>query len=178
MTFGVEELVAGLLILALRIVDVSLGTLRIGFLVRGQRRLAGTFGFFESLTWLIAAAQVLSNLDSPVKFVAYAGGYAVGTMMGVSIERWLAVGETLMRVVSTYDSPPFIERLRDAGFYVTELRAKGRDGDVSVTFTVLPRRRVQEAVRLVQSVNPGAFVTFESTEAMRTQPNPAARVRK
>lgn len=178
MSFGVEELLAGLLIFGLRIVDVSLGTLRIGFLVRGQRRLAGTFGFFESLTWLIAAAQVLSNLDSPVKFIAYAGGYAAGTMMGVSIERWLAVGETLMRVVSTYGSPPFVERLRDAGFYVTELRAKGRDGDVSVTFTVLPRRRVPEAVRLVQSLNPNAFVTFESTEAMRAQPNPAARVRK
>ncbi len=178
MTFGVEELLAGLVIFGLRIVDVSLGTLRIGFLVRGQRRLAGTFGFFESLTWLIAAAQVLSNLDSPVKFVAYAAGYAAGTMMGVSIERWLAVGETLMRVVSTYGSPPYADELRDAGFYVTELRAQGRDGDVSVSFTVLPRRRVPEAVKLVHSVNPQAFVTFESTQGMRAQAHPAARVRK
>ncbi len=176
MTFGSDELLAGLLIFGLRIVDVSLGTLRIGFLVRGQRRLAGAFGFFESLTWLIAAAQVLGNLDSPVKFVAYAAGYAAGTMMGVSIERWLAVGETLMRVVSPHGTPPFTDKLRDAGFYVTELKAQGRDGDVNVSFTVLPRRRAPEAIKLVHNANPSAFVTFEATQGARA--HPAARVRK
>ncbi len=178
MSFDLDLLLAGLLIFGLRIVDVSLGTLRIGFLVRGQRRLAGVFGFFESLTWLVAAAQVLANLDSPVKFIAYAAGYAVGTMMGVSIERWLAVGETLMRVVSTRDTERITEQLRAAGFYVTELSATGRDGAVSVTLTVLPRRRAREAVRLVRSINPQAFITFEATQAARLEPVPAARVRK
>ncbi|MFA5550867.1 MAG: DUF5698 domain-containing protein [Trueperaceae bacterium] len=154
---------SALLIFALRIVDVSLGTLRIGFLVRGERRLAGLFGFFESLIWLIAAAQVLSNLDSPLKFVAYAAGYAAGTMLGVSIERWLAIGETIMRVVAPVDSPSVEESLRGAGFYVTVLNARGRDGDVRVSFSVLPRRRMQQALKIVSSINPQAFVTFEAT---------------
>lgn len=156
-------ILSALLIFGLRIVDVSLGTLRIGFLVRGERRLAGLFGFFESLVWLIAAAQVLSNLDSPLKFIAYAGGYAAGTMLGVSIERWLAIGETIMRVVSPVGTASTEEALREAGFYVTVLNARGRDGDVTVMFTVLPRRRVQEAMRLVGAINPSAFVTFEPT---------------
>ncbi len=156
-------LLSGLLIFGLRIVDVSLGTLRIGFLVRGNRRLAGLFGFVESLVWLIAAAQVLSNLDSPVKFVAYAAGYAAGTMLGVSVERWLAIGNSIMRVVSPVASPEVEERLRAAGFYVTVLNARGRDGDVRVSFSVLPRRRMQEALRIVGDANPQAFVTFEST---------------
>lgn len=164
---------AALLIFCLRIIDVSLGTLRIGFLVRGERRLAGLFGFFESLVWLIAAAQVLSNLDSPLKFVAYAGGYAAGTMIGVSVERWLAIGETIMRVVAPVGTDSVEDALRDAGFYVTVLNARGRDGDVRVLFSVLPRKRIQEALRLVGEVNPAAFVTFESTT-----PTPATKARK
>ena len=73
-----DMLLGALLIFALRIVDVSLGTLRIGMLVRGKRRLAGVLSFFESLIWLVAAAQVLGKLESPIQFVAYAGGYATG----------------------------------------------------------------------------------------------------
>lgn len=160
---GMSLVLSALLIFGLRIVDVSLGTLRIGFLVRGERRLAGLFGFFESLIWLIAAAQVLSNLDSPLKFVAYAAGYAAGTMLGVSIERWLAIGETIMRVVAPVDSPAVEENLRNAGFYVTVLNARGRDGDVSVSFSVLPRKRIQEALKIVGAANSQAFVTFETT---------------
>ncbi|MEB2312064.1 MAG: DUF5698 domain-containing protein [Polyangiaceae bacterium] len=158
---------SALVIFSLRIVDVTLGTLRIGFLVRGTRRLAGLFGFFESLVWLMAAAEVLSNLDSPLKFVAYAGGYATGTMVGVSVERWLAIGETIMRVVAPVGSVSVETALREAGFFVTVLNAQGRDGDVRVSFSVLPRRRMQEALALVGRVNPAAFVTFEPTTPTR-----------
>lgn len=159
-------LLSALLIFVLRIIDVSLGTLRIGFLVRGEKGLAGLFGFFESLIWLIAAAQVLSNLDSPLKFVAYAGGYAAGTMLGVSIERKLAIGQSIMRIVSPVNNPQVDEALRAAGFYVTVLNARGRDGDVSVSFTVLPRRRIPEALKLVGEIDSKAFVTVESTVSM------------
>ncbi len=166
------------LIFGLRIFDVSLGTLRIGFLVRGKRRLAGVFGFFESLVWLIAAAQVLNNLDSPFKFLAYAGGYAAGTMLGVSIERWLAMGDTLMRTVTTVDSPILENALGAAGFYVTTVNAQGRDGDVRIAFTVLPRKHVNKAMKVVQDTNPNAFITFESTTPMRTRLRSPTRMRK
>ena len=99
-------LLAALLLFSLRILDVTLGTLRITYLVRGRRSVAGLLGFFEALVWLTAAAQVLGSLDSPVKFVAYAAGYAAGTMLGVSVERWIAVGDSLLRVVSKVDAPP------------------------------------------------------------------------
>ena len=175
---SLDLLLAALIIFFLRITDVSLGTLRIGFLVRGQRRLAGLFGFFESLVWLLAAAQVLTNLDSPVKFVAYAGGYAAGTMLGVSIERWLAIGNALLRIVAPIASPPLEDALREAGFYVTILNARGRDGDVRVAFTILPRRRIPDAMRLIARVNPGAFVTFEPTTPVRPGVVPATSIRK
>lgn len=177
MTLTLDLALAALLIFSLRIVDVSLGTLRIGFLVRGKRTLAGLFGFFESLVWLVAAAQVLSNLDSPVKFIAYAAGYASGTMLGVSLERWLAIGDSLMRVVTPVGSAPIEDQLREAGYFVTEINARGRDGDVRVAFSVIPRRKIPAALKLVAEINPQAFVTFESTTPTRAAA-PPVRVRK
>lgn len=165
-------------IFLLRIADVSIGTLRIGFLVRGRSGLAGALSFLESLVWLVAAAQVLANLDSPVKFVAYAAGYATGTMLGVRIERFLAVGDVMMRIVAPVSSPSAAGALREAGYIVTEMNAEGRDGQVRVSFSVLPRRRVAEAMNLVRTVNPEAFVAFEGTTPVRLTAFPAARPRK
>ena len=180
-------LLGALVIVVLRVADVALGTLRIAMLVRGRRGLAGVLSFAEALVWLLAAAQVLTNLDSPVQFVAYAAGYALGTVLGVSLERWIAIGDTLLRVVAPVDSERSAMALREAGFVVTELNAKGRDGDVRVSLTVIPRRRVKDALKIVADVNPDALVTFESTTPIRSatppprwapSPFPPARVRK
>lgn len=181
-------LLGSLVIVVLRIADVALGTLRIAMLVRGRRRLAGTFSFFEALVWLLAAAQVLTNLDSPVQFVAYAVGYALGTVLGVSLERWIAIGDTLLRVVAPVDSARSADLLREAGFVVTELNARGRDGEVRIILTVIPRRRMKQALRIVADANPEAFVTFEATTPVRVasahssrmgmHPFPATRIRK
>lgn len=150
-----------LVIFLLRILDVSLGTLRIGMLVRGKRTLAGVLSFFEALTWLVAASQVLSQLHSPVQFIAYAGGYAAGTMTGATIERWLAVGQVLMRVIVPVTAADPQHDLRAAGFVVTALNASGRDGEVKLLFTILKRRKLKQAMSLVEQTSPGAFVTVE-----------------
>jgi uncharacterized protein YebE (UPF0316 family) len=165
-------------IFALRILDVSIGTLRITYLVRGRRLIAGGLSFFESLVWLTAAAQVITSLDAPLKFVAYAAGYATGTVLGVSIERWIAAGDTLLRVVTPVSSPPVEVPLRSAGYYVTSLNAQGRDGDVRVLFTVLPRRKVPAALKIVRAASPNAYVTLEATTPARASTIGASSVRK
>jgi uncharacterized protein YebE (UPF0316 family) len=149
------------MIFCMRLADVSLGTLRIVMLVRGKRRWAGLLGFFESLIWLLAAGAVLGSLDSPLKMIGYAGGYAVGTMLGSTIERWLAMGNVLVRIVAPVDSVHAYDSLRAAGYPTTVLNGEGRDGPVRISFTVLPRREARRALDVVAGVNPDAFVTIE-----------------
>jgi uncharacterized protein YebE (UPF0316 family) len=171
-------LVAAAGIFALRILDVSIGTLRITYLVRGRRLIAGGLSFFESLVWLTAAAQVITSLDAPLKFVAYAAGYATGTVLGVSIERWIAAGDTLLRVVTPVTAASVEAPLRSAGYYVTSLNAQGRDGDVQMLFTVLPRRKVPEALKIVRAASPNAYVTLEATTPARASTMGASSMRK
>jgi uncharacterized protein YebE (UPF0316 family) len=158
-----DTFLLALLIFSLRILDVSIGTIRIVVLVRGRRFLAGALGFVESLVWVTAAGLVLSNLDSPIKAIAFASGYATGTILGSTIERWIGVGDAMLRVITPVDSPPVAERLRAEGYAVTVINGEGLNGDVRIAFTVIRRRRARRALEVVRRANPEAFVTIEDT---------------
>lgn len=154
-------LLSALMIFALRVTDVTIGTLRIGMLVRGYRLLAGLLGFIESLIWLVSVAQVLSSLDEPIKAIAYCAGFATGTMLGVTVERWLAMGKSVMQVIAPVGSPQVAPTLREAGFVVTVVNAEGRDGSVRIAYSVISKKRQAQALGIVSKLNPEAFITFE-----------------
>jgi len=149
------------LVFAMRVLDVSISTVRIVVMMRGHLRLATILGFFESLLWVAAASLVFANLGNPYKAVAFAAGFATGILVGGLVERRIAMGNAFVRVVAPLDSPPVAERLRAAGFPGTVVNAEGRDGEVRLTFSVIPRKRVREMLALVHEVNPEAFVTVE-----------------
>lgn len=171
-------LLSAALIFTLRVVDVSLGALRISMLFRGRRGLAGLFGFCESLVWLIAATLVLGKLDSPIQFIAYASGYACGTMLGSTIERWLAIGNAMVRIVMPAGSQDLARLIRDAGHYATVVNAQGRDGEVQVSLSVVPRRLAPRLMAVIGQAYPEAFITYEETTPFRLATAPSVSVRK
>lgn len=166
-----DTVLISLAIFVARLADQSIGTMRIIFLMRGKRAVSGLLGFFESAIWLLAVSQVVTNIDQPLKVIAFAGGFGAGTALGGTVERWLAIGKGVLRVVAPFDSPQASTALRQAGFAVTDVNAEGRNGPVRLAFSVVPRKRKQEALAIVRRVNPEAFVTFEEVET----PNLAAR---
>ncbi len=165
-------------IVALRLIDVSIGTLRIQYLVRGQRIFAAVLGFFESLTWVIAAGLVLSNLDEWYKVVAYAAGFGLGTALGGTLDGLIASGQVFLRVMAPSESPPVADELRKLGFGATVLNGEGRQGDVRLTLLAIPRRRQHEALRVIQRINPRAFVTIDAVSAATAYTMKAGRIQK
>lgn len=155
---------SALLIFLLRVGDQTLASMRIVMLVSGRRALAGILGFFEALLWVVATAQVLTNMDDPIKLVAFAAGFATGNMVGGTIERWLALGKSLIRVVTPNGTPTVVDELRQQGYGATVLHGIGITGDVEIVFSVVPRKQVSAVMQLVHRINPDAFVTAEGTE--------------
>ena len=51
------------MIFGLRIIDVSLSTVRILLAVRGRKLLVPIIGFVEVLVWLFAAGNAIRNFD-------------------------------------------------------------------------------------------------------------------
>src|SRR5512143_3533235 len=108
-----------LLIFASRIADVTLGTLRIIFTSRGQRKLAPVLGFVEVFIWIVIVSQVISNIQSFTAYIGYAAGFAAGTFVGMYVEDRMAMGTLVLRVILAEGGDALAKALRAAGFGVT-----------------------------------------------------------
>ena len=148
-----------LLIFLARIADVSLGTLRIALISRGQKSVAPLIGFVEILIWLIALGQVVQHLERPLNYIAYAGGFAAGTWVGLLLDEKLALGLLAVRVITRQDATGIIERLKRGQFGVTSVAARGLTGRVRLIFSIVRRRDLPRVLEVIRGENPHAFVS-------------------
>jgi uncharacterized protein YebE (UPF0316 family) len=150
-----------LLIFCARICDVSIGTVRYILISRGFKSIAPVFGFFEVIIWLLAIGQVMKNITNPICYIAYGGGFAAGTYIGMVIEERMKLGLSIVRLITEKPTGEFIARLRRYGYGVTTITAKGATGDVTVIFMVVKRSRISHLLPLIRDFNPNAFFTIE-----------------
>jgi uncharacterized protein YebE (UPF0316 family) len=150
-----------------RIVDVSLDTGRVLSAVRGNRAAAAVLGFFQALIWIIVVGNAIKHLDSVWHVLGYAAGFAAGTLIGITIEGALAYGLSTMRVVSQHSGVEIAEALRERGYGVTEIPGYGREGRVEIVNSVVQRQHLEEVMRIVEQLDPQAFVTVEEPKILR-----------
>jgi uncharacterized protein YebE (UPF0316 family) len=154
-------IVLPILIFVARILDVSLGTVRLIFVSRGFKLLAPAVGFFEVLIWILAIGQIMQHLTNPVCYIAYAGGFATGNFVGICIAEKLSLGVVLVRVVTGKNTAGLIESLKAGNYGVTSIDGHGTSGEVKVIFTIVPRKEVRSVVDLVKGFDLQAFYSVE-----------------
>lgn len=162
-TYG---LVPGLIFLA-RVLDVSVGTLRLIFVSKGRKFLAPLLGFFEVMVWLGAIGQIMQNLTNPVCYLAYALGFALGNFVGIWLEERMAPGYSAIRVITQRDSTKLLGELRRRSYGVTVLRGEGGHGPVNVIYIVLRRKFVPHVLATIQRYNPNAFLSVKEVRMAR-----------
>ncbi len=155
------------IIFGLRIIDVSLATLRMLLTMRNARRLVPVIGLFESLIWVVAVGTAIQNLHSVWHILGYSGGFATGTVVGLWLEGKLAVGLATMRIISKGSGEVVAQALRDRGYGATEFEGKGREGRVELIYTLVRRRQIPTVMAEVERLDPGAFITVEEPRTMR-----------
>jgi len=154
-----------LLIFIARMCDVTLATLRSVFIGKGLRKVVPILGFFEVLIWLISVRQVMRHLDNPVCYVAFAGGFAMGTYTGLLLERRIALGIQIMRIIINQESSGLVNALREAKFGVTLIDAHGGRGPVKIILTVIRRKDYAIVTSLIKMYAPQAFYSIEDIRA-------------
>jgi uncharacterized protein YebE (UPF0316 family) len=165
------ELLAGpygpLLIFFLRITDVSMATVRTLLMVRNAKLIVPLIGFFEVSIWVFAVSAVVQNLTSPLHLIGYAGGYATGNLVGMLLEERMALGLATVRTMVKTGGVELAQSLRELGYAVTEMAGRGKDGEVEVLFSVIPRRQIARYVRTVDHAAPDSFVVVDEPRAVR-----------
>lgn len=162
-----EAWLGALGIFALRVTDMTFDTLRMLFVMRGRKSIAWGLGFFQSAVYVVAISSVLGHLDNPLNIIGYAAGFATGNVVGMLIEERLAVGHTQLQIVSSRRGALLASALREAGFGVTEIPARGKDGMVSMLSVSILRKDIGKIEQLVHETDPEAFMTSEDVRPMR-----------
>jgi len=165
------------LIFCARIFDVSLGTIRISFVSKGLKYIASLIGFFEVIIWLLAIRVIMQNLNNVVCYIAYGAGFAMGTFIGLQIEKKLALGNAIIRIVTQKDATELINHLRAIGFGVTSIEAEGAEGKVNVLYVIIKRHDFHTVSTAIETFNPKAFYTLEDLKLVSRGifPNQKAR---
>lgn len=165
-----------ILVFLARILDVTIGTLRIIFVSKGLKYFAALLGFFESLIWLVAVAQVMQNLNTWQTYIAFAFGFAAGNYVGVVLEERIALGNLLIRIITQKEANELVSFLRKAGYGVTSVDASGEFGPVKLIFTITKRKNLAKIISIIKQYNPNAFYTIEDMRYVnQTYPLPLAK---
>jgi uncharacterized protein YebE (UPF0316 family) len=149
------------MIFCARILDVSINTVRIIYVLGGRKFTSTILGFFESFIWLMAIRQIFEHLDNWMCYVAYPAGFAAGIFVGMIIEEKIAYGKVIVRIITRKDVNGLLEYLNKQYFRYTYVKAEGPDGHENLVFTVLQREKLEELLATLKDILPTAFYTVE-----------------
>jgi uncharacterized protein YebE (UPF0316 family) len=144
---------------------VTLSTVRIICLGRGQKVIASAIGFFEVSIWLFAIGQIMQNLSNLGCYLGFAGGFTAGNFLGVLVEKRLGLGTLVVRVITGREVEGLVQRLRAGHYGVTCLEGHGAAGPVTVVLTVIPRKELAGVVAIIKGFDPHCFYSVDDVQS-------------
>lgn len=158
-----------IIIFIAKTIEVTISTIRLVYVNKGERVKGALLGFIEILIWILVVSSVLTNItDDPFKIIAYAAGFSLGNYMGVSIETKIAVGLSSIQVVINEEDGDVMARiLRDHEFGVTIIDGKGKnDSKKDLLFIQLKRKRIPAAIKLIREIDPNAYISVNDVKSI------------
>lgn len=158
-----------IIIFLAKTIEVSIATIRLVYVNKGERVKGAILGFFEVMIWILVVSSVLNNItDDPFKIIAYAAGFSLGNYLGISIESKIAVGLASIQVVVDENTGDVLANiLRDNEFGVTIIDGKGKDDNQkSLLFIQLKRRRIPVAIKLIKGIDPNAYISVNDVKSI------------
>ncbi len=153
-----------LLILVARVLDVTLGTVRMIFISKGEKLFSALVGFFEITIWLLALTRIMDNLTNVYAYLAYAIGFSFGTYLGVLVEERIHLGKVIVRVTTSKDSKKIIKELRDKRYTFTCIGVDGPNGKVESLHIILDKKHMNTLLNYIVKFDKKAFYTVEEAK--------------
>ncbi len=163
----IELLCGAVIIMLMRMTDVTLGTFRMIMVVQSKKYIAGVIGFFEVLIWIFAMRYIFNHLDNTINLFGYATGFALGNILGISLEEKVALGYVQVNIISRHYTDKIADALRKSRFGVTILPAEGGTGGMSVIIIIIRRRDLNSVKKLIENIDPACFITVQHSRPFR-----------
>lgn len=159
-----------LLIFLGKILEVTISTSRMVLINRGERLKGSVLAFFEIALWLLITGTVVVGLTSdPFKVLVFALAFAVGNYLGSWMEDKLAFGLSTIEIISPGEGceQEMLRTLRSSGFAVTVMDGQGKDGQRKVMLMHMKRKRIPEAMRIINETRGDCLITVTDVRVLR-----------
>jgi len=156
------------LIFLIRVLSISMDTLRFMLTMRGKQAIAWVLGFLVTVLYVLTFNAVLKDLSNPLYLIGYSAGFATGNVVGMHIERKLAMGFSNITIISKQKGLEIAQALREQDFAVTEIPGQGMDGPVLICELVVRRKDIPKIEKLALNTDSEAFITIEEITHLRS----------
>ena len=154
-----------------RIVDMSLGTTRTVFTVKGKPYIAAIIGFTEAMLWFLLVREALNFQASGMKIywiaIAYALGFALGTFCGGFITTKFIRTKINVQIISTTKNEELVKSLSESGFGATILVATGasKKEERYMLLIETDNKQIKTLKSIISNHDPKAFITISDTKS-------------
>ncbi len=167
MSIDLNIVLGALLIMFMRIADVTIGTFRTILVVQAKKYYAAVAGFFEVLIWITAMKFIVDHMDTNLNLIAYAVGFGIGNLLGITVEEKIGLGYSQINIISRYAADKIATSLRRSKYGVTLLPAEGGSGGMAVIVAIVRRRDAKHVIKAVEEIDKNCFITIQHSRPYR-----------
>lgn len=153
-------------IMVAKIVEVSLMTVRVVLVTKGEKVVGAIIGFFEVILWIYIASLAMEGIsENPAKAIFYALGFALGNYFGIKLEEWLGIGiSEIQTIIKEEEGDTLAAYLRENGYGVTVVKGEGRTSIRNLLYMFVPRKKVKYVVEMIKEQAPDTVITISETK--------------
>lgn len=150
-----------------RILDVTLGTVRMVQTVKGRTLIAGIIAFFEVVVWFLVVREALQNEANIWIVIAYSGGYATGTMLGTLISKVFINSVVSVEVITSKATKESIDLIRNKGYGVSAFETVNNLGDQKhMLLITLNSKNLNELKKIIYEIDEHAFIVIDELKVV------------
>lgn len=153
-----------------KIFEVTIATVRMVLINRGEKKKGSIVAFFEAVIWIFVTGTVLAGFkDDLIKVALYCVSFAIGNYLGSWLEAKLAIGLNTIQVITPDDQTglELTKILREDGLGVTLIDSEGKQGKKKLLLVHLQRSRVPKTLKIIKEYAPGSVVTASDVRSLR-----------
>ena len=150
-----------------RIFDVTLGTIRTVFSVKGRTLISGLIAFIEVIVWFLVVKEALNTpYNNFLIPVSYAGGYATGTIIGTYLSKTFINSLISVEVITNKATPQNLKKLHEAGFAVSKVNAikTYEQSKSSILFITTNSKYLHNLNEIINRIDKNAFVVINESK--------------
>lgn len=152
-----------------RILDVSLGTIRTVYFVKGKKLIASIIAFFEVYIWYIVARKALNiEINSFLVPVSYSLGYATGTYIGTYLSNVFIKGTISVNIVTKKNNTKLINEFRKNGYGVIIIPTVNDYDNVKKEMLILEinKNKLKELNLIINKFAKDSFIRINDTKVV------------